>query len=628
VAIALNRNRWQKNEPKRLAVVLGGGGSLGAYEAGAVIELMYALDAFNAQLAAEGDREPFRLDVITGASAGGMTACILSRIMLYDFARRADLYRAWVQEIRMDGLLKENDDKNALDETNALLSKQLVRAIAARYLQQPPLDVAARATFSPDPSADPGSTDPRHRELLLALTLSNMDGFDYILGTRSLGPGPDRGYLTTRFSDMAVFAINGQSFKDLDWARVATSAVACGNFPIAFQPQTLARFKDDYLDGPEQLQSLMWPADLTYVDGGLFDNEPLGKAINLAGLHDPNGMPDHDRLFLMIHPNLTQSGHSNTIKWDSGILDQVKRLLSMLLKENAVSDWVRANKVNVLAGWKEEFVKSLSHIVTGTDLPAAESAELKESLLRLAGEIATAKKAGNDPDAKQYLKASVDDLRARYGQGLTGGKLDVFGLVLFILEHVSQLQRKEKLWLEVIGHHPSLALAGAQVSGFAGFFEEEWREYDYRRGRLDAWRALSGWGTPEETTPDWDESWWSGTTLVGEHDPARSILGVYDREPMAVQPTKALTKREKPQDSEYYTEIGYWRERTKVLSFPRVTFGDVPRELQEALVDRIVERIKQIFHLHGIGGWIIEKVASSKVDNALKGSGAGGRMPA
>jgi hypothetical protein len=610
--VQLNRDHWPTNEPKRLAVVLGGGGSLGAYEAGAMTELLYALSTMNQQIEREGDTEPFRLDVLTGASAGGMTASMLARIILYDLGRRADLYRAWVHDIRMDGLLASAGG----GESNALLGKGLIRSIAARYLQEPSLDPVAPASFAPDPTIAANATDGGDRELLLALTLTNMEGLDYVLDTRSCVGGPEARYLTTRFSDTALFAINAGTFLSLDWAQVAKSAIACGNFPIGFQPETLTRSREDYPDDPVQLTTLHWPAALTFVDGGLFDNEPLGKAIGLAGRHDPNGRPDPGRLFLLVHPNLNQSAHSDAIKSDSGLLDQVRRLLGMVITENAVSDWVRANKVNVLARWKDEFVQSLSRIVLSTDLAAGEAAELSDNLTHLAKSIATTR-AGAEGD--RYLREGLRQLLERYaGTELRGQRLAVFGLVLFILDHVSDLQRRERLWFEVIGHDPRLPLAGAQVCGFAGFFDEGWREYDYRRGRLDTWRALSGWGTTEEAATDEAESWWQGISLRGAHQPARAILGSYGLEPLAQQPTAAFVTRTAPEDSEYYTEAGYWRQRTKVPSFPRVEFKDCPADLQEALKDRIVDRVLQALDLHGLKGFLARRAIASRVDDALR----------
>src|SRR2546422_9274011 len=88
------------------------------------------------------------------------------------------------------------------------------------------------------------------------------------------------------------------------------------------------------------------------------------------------------------------------------------------------------------------------------------------------------------------------------------------------------------LWLEVIGHDPELPLAGSRVSGFAGFFNEEWRAYDYRRGRVDARAAFTG--GPQ---------------------PLRALLGDYPPEPVAEQPPKPAPG----EPDEHHADRDPWR---------------------------------------------------------------------
>jgi hypothetical protein len=168
---------------------------------------------------------------------------------------------------------------------------------------------------------------------------------------------------------------------------LSDSAIASGNFPLAFMPQTLMRTAANYsADNPPTLAAdppppgkAYFPHGLAFVDGGMFDNEPLGMAINFAADVDA-GRPDPERLFLLVHPNVTQGGHRDEtddkigyLSDDFGLAAQAKRLLSMLMTENAVSDWVRANKVNDRAAWRDEFVRALGGMIAGTDVtdPAA-----------------------------------------------------------------------------------------------------------------------------------------------------------------------------------------------------------------------------------------------------------------
>ncbi|PYQ25667.1 MAG: hypothetical protein DMF81_01570 [Acidobacteria bacterium] len=592
---AINRDVWRRTpEPKKIALVIAGAGSLGSYEAGVLAELTYALDVLNQGREPVGDaagpREgAFVVDVFTGASAGGMNAAMLARISMYEAGRRDRLHAAWVKQIGIDGLL-EDDPR----QRNALLSKSVVRRIAETHLLAPAPPAPAPASFAPD-------------ELRLGLTLTHMNGLDYRLLTRSLN-SPEPGFLTTRFSDQAAFRLRRDGFADVDWPGLCDAAIATGNFPLAFMPQELIRDASHYATANPPTQAApspppgrpYFPHGLAFVDGGMFDNEPLGMAINFAADID-GGHPDPERLFLLIHPNITRTDHRDEtdekigyLSDDFGLGGQVARLLNMLMTENAVSDWVRANKVNELAAWRDEFVDALEKMIGRTEIP--DPAPLVFGLERLVDAIAR-KKGAAGPEA--YRAAALSRIRARVPDafrrlGPEGGALSVrqqvFLFVLFILDHVADLQGKAALWLEVIGHDPALPLAGSQVAGFAGFFNEQWRAYDYRRGRLDAWAAFTGGARP-----------------------IRALLGDYPREPAAQQPSRPAAG----EPDEYDTDLDGWRRRLGSTTFPRVTFDDVDEKRQDAFRDRIADRVKTVLGLSGVVGWVLDPFLKRKIDKLL-----------
>lgn len=604
----LNTQRWARGVPKKIALVLGGGGSLGAYEAGALTETMYALDTFNSFLRSSGDTELFTVDIVTGASAGGMSAAMTARVMLYDLGLRVNLYNAWVHDIDIDGLLK--DDKN---QQNSILCKDTIKSIAARYLVSPPTRVTNRASFAPDCTRQgaPGPTS----ELRFGLTLSNMNGLDYILDTTSVRQSLSNPPITTCFADSAYFDFNSGTFATFDWAGLAQTAIACGNFPIAFQPQTLLRRSTDYPENPLQLQTVTWPRNFAFIDGGMFDNEPLGKAINLASSHDANGNPDPARLFLTIHPNITRSDYSDEITSQSSLLSQVGRILNMLLAESAIADWIDVSNLNRRAGWRDEFVKGLASILQSTS--AANAAPLIASLSQLALEIARTTQPAN---ANSYLATALANVRSGHGalmqvQGSGNGR-QIFELMIFILDHIANLQHKSKIWFEVIGHDPTLNLAGEQMNGFAGFCDPNWREYDYRRGRFDAWMALSGWSSPNQGQQGWNGQWWNGTTVLGNSNVSQAILGVYDREPLSNQPTSWPKSSEL--DSEYCTDITSWRQRTAINKFPVVSYRDLPHRVQDAIKDRLVTRIMAQLDLGCFKKWGAGMIVPGIVDDFLR----------
>ena len=95
---------------KKLAIVISGAVSLGSYEAGVMYELLEAIAVRNEQLEKQHP-DRVEIDVITGASAGAMTAAILSQQLYFGGSQLRDpyknpLFNAWVKQVNIDGLLK------------------------------------------------------------------------------------------------------------------------------------------------------------------------------------------------------------------------------------------------------------------------------------------------------------------------------------------------------------------------------------------------------------------------------------------------------------------------------------------------------------------------------------------
>jgi len=96
------------------------------------------------------------------------------------------------------------------------------------------------------------------------------------------------------------------------WKRIAATAIAAGAFPFAFEPVVLTRKGFEYGD--------LWPFagdaagdsieeyPFTYVDGGMFNNEPIREAFRMASVVDaiqpdaPAGRT-YDRRVIFVDPN-------------------------------------------------------------------------------------------------------------------------------------------------------------------------------------------------------------------------------------------------------------------------------------------------------------------------------------
>src|SRR5262249_9502228 len=123
---------------------------------------------------------------------------------------------------------------------------------------------------------------------------------------------------------------------------------------------------------------------------------------------------------------------------DFGLLALAGRLVDMLRTENAVSDWVRATEVNALVQWRDDFVDLLTEIILETKVDAPDA--LIQRLDALVHDIAQAKKTPA-LTAEAYLQRIGLQADPRLGPRQKA----IFERILFILDHIAELQEKRKL---------------------------------------------------------------------------------------------------------------------------------------------------------------------------------------
>jgi predicted acylesterase/phospholipase RssA len=550
-------------ETRKIALILAGGVSLGSYEAGVLTELLYALERLNEKAQADGGPR-FVLDVMTGSSAGGMTAMLVSRIMMYDLAgRRHDLFRAWVEDIDILKLMENVPP-------NALLSKEVIVEIARRYIVEGANDPPTRpASFAPD-------------ELLLSLSLSNMHGVDYAIPYAWAGEGEGEAFVSTFFSDGVRFTIRRRDLPDQQtWQTIVDSAIACGNFPIAFQPQPLHREADDY-PGSMQASSGFFPRNLLFLDGGLFNNEPLREAIRLSAQAD-GGTIDPQRVFLLVDPSVNRSYHSSDIDLNAPLEAHFVQMLNMIQGESMARDWLRTNRVNVELGWRDDLVSELARMIRSSSIERSD--EVADQLHELADSIVEQKRTlfgSRYPD--DYLERSLEKVERQHEdeiRSLATGDVDavakrkILARLVFVLNNVAGLQNKSELRLALIGSAPR-ETAGDQLYAFGGFFDQEWREHDYRRGRIKARKVLPG--------------------ILGESYPEEQ-----DEEGRPVKD---------------YIIPAAWKR------FPQAEMRDADPGLRAAFREVVLERISEILKRIGLPSslvWMAKKLyISKKVDQLLE----------
>ncbi|MDT8451047.1 MAG: patatin-like phospholipase family protein [Wenzhouxiangellaceae bacterium] len=293
-----------------LGLVMAGAVSAGAYTAGVVDFLIQALEEWQRAREAGDDTAPpheVRLRIISGASAGGMTAAMLAGLAAgrehrpignddpgEDVADNV-LYQSWVNDIDIEPLLGRRDLDD--DRLVSLLDSTVLDEIAEHAL---PLDRAGQRRAWVDENAE------------LILTIANLRGVPYNIPFADDSDGraaPERpGHGMRQHRDYLHFSFGeepGTASHRLDWQMrgdnwllLRQAALATGAFPLGLAPRRIGQGGDFYNqrrfrtegrgklpDGdcecivePEILPAWGGPAPADYaftaVDGGLFDNEP------------------------------------------------------------------------------------------------------------------------------------------------------------------------------------------------------------------------------------------------------------------------------------------------------------------------------------------------------------------
>ncbi|MEM8875377.1 MAG: patatin-like phospholipase family protein [Planctomycetota bacterium] len=320
-----------QREPFRIALVMAGAVSAGAYQAGVIDGLLQALDEFYEAKAAEHPdaQHDVEISVISGASAGGMTAALLASVVRRKVApvkvakqpgTTANVFHhAWVERISIEHLLEQNDLEKE-SRVLSLLDCTVLDEIAEEVIGETE-SIPRRPYFGDD--------------LKLLMSVSNLRGMPYAIDFTSADtdkpsdPNDRRdthgmllhkdhvGYrvdpptpANDSNDELVYHALPGDDMKADIWRNLRNGALASGAFPVALKSRAVGRDRSEYdnrrfsiparspgvCERAEKIPPTL-PDDtpdhlgFSAVDGGLANNEPLELAREtLLGV----GVPSHD----------------------------------------------------------------------------------------------------------------------------------------------------------------------------------------------------------------------------------------------------------------------------------------------------------------------------------------------
>jgi hypothetical protein len=472
--------------PKRLAITIAGAVSLGSYEAGVLYEILEALRQHNEFCDQQGQpEEKILIDVLTGASAGGMTAVIATQKLLYEQTALIDpkknsFFEPWVAEVSLDDLFKLRPGENP---SSSLFSSDLIGEIADRHILGRYPKGAQNGT--PARKRHPAAADKIH----LGLALSNLNGVTY---RRPLARGEAFNY--SRFQDewRAVFdANNAADDTRARWEPLRNAALSCGAFPVAFRLVSLSRSDADY---QRNFFVPFGKADFAYTDGGTFQNEPLGLAREFTS--DLDGPEDAaSRFYLFVAPGALSPKATPDFKVDSTILKSLTRIAGVIFQQARFHDWIMAETVNERIHRFDEKAEALKRDLL---LPPSDPQHIDWRALQPAADALL-------PVLYRHKTETIDNERSRLrilfaddvaeietklgadGPKAAGVWLDS----MLAFERAAELDDKDEM--KIYGITASTdELASDLISSFGGFFERSFREHDYLVGREKARAFLNG----------------------------------------------------------------------------------------------------------------------------------------
>lgn len=326
----------QAEAPRQFALTISGGVSLGAYEGGLTWTLVNYLRSSG------GDRlGKLNLAGVTGASAGSINALLAAAFWCQHPDEKGDsslddnLFRETWLPVGLDQLLPDSNDgftradvlfrAAPLEETLARLQQKLFGSAARKFRPgcSVPLGLTVTRTRAEHESAGLGGSAQRfvipwrfevdtegHAHILRDDIREDRDsaGSQLFLGESQNG-------LDARETGSA-----------LDVEQASNALLASGAFPFAFRPRILCDcalecpseevVESGSCPGPGAAQTLTALScnaipplgkrtlcKRAYVDGGIFDNAPLGLAIDLVEERAPRA-PLQPIVYMVVDPDL------------------------------------------------------------------------------------------------------------------------------------------------------------------------------------------------------------------------------------------------------------------------------------------------------------------------------------
>ena len=447
----------------KLALITSGAVSLGSYQAGVIYELFSLLEKF-------GKKTTYEIDVITGASAGAVNSVIFALAMMYDPDIIHYVKEIWIENLDLSVLLEKVEHPE-----NSLLSHRVIKQMKTELLSKVKKSQNKELPFFP-------------KKVKVALTLSNLSGIPYSIFFKN----KKEGFPLTTFADWFILELQ-QGNKDpkviQSIEQMIDIAIASGAFPFAFPAQSIKRDWKDYQHTAIK-ETPSGELEFIYVDGGVFNNEPINRAKELADDLDDERTK---RIYFLIDPS-PPTPEQDFQKRD--MLSVGKRLIPAIFAEAHFRDWHYAVKINQRLEWQQKLIKEFQERIK--DLGSKEGLVINNAWMTMRDEIVDFKTKRSDinkakywKENKQRIHSMLKNTSALVSDSDYSQQDDMLTNFIFVLENIAGLRGKKPLDIRLLAPENKQVLAGAFFIHFGGFFSKEYREHDFFIGRDVARKFVS-----------------------------------------------------------------------------------------------------------------------------------------
>lgn len=505
-------------------VVLSGGLALGSYFAGAVAQLGYFVTHWNAQAEKDG-RPHVYVDMVSGASAGALTGATLVHYLAAgsrdpeEFVKKN--FTTWCgPRLSADKLLATRGNSFLSSKEIEELAQEVLPSnadLGLAYGQERLVFVCTMTSMTPTlfdvnmPRSWVGDSGSRKAGLPMeGATRRDWISFRFQpvgdVDKRFIKKGEDgktsieslhfqeREWVALEAASWPSSSSEGADSKLMFWERFRWAAMTSAAFPLAWDPVRFWR-RGTFYQPPTRNESGSY--EFTYMDGGIIDNMPLGRAANILShialqTADGDGLTSR-RGYVLIDPGgASRSTEAvfagRRVKGPQRTSEPLTHiggpLFEALREQSFWHDLSRAKDVNEqIATFKKVYAPMLVQSVAAGAYDGTALKDLKHQALKMfAAQV-------NDKEGRlQNLLRHIESWPVF--AGLTGDTLEKAKVVVVMAQIAADLDGKHEMTILRITPGDDATLKSAFLGAFGGFASQHYMADDFALGLHDAEASL------------------------------------------------------------------------------------------------------------------------------------------